>query len=212
VSQCNCRPEFEDILFSLSLTSCHHFVGNYSALTNEASRGYIGDSTSIAQAPMASKSTSQQGEPRTPTEPQTTIAVGATAASNSTSAIDTGPDNNETASDYKSFATLGIAPPEEPQHPANFVAQPPVAPQRRPRSRNVTPQDGPPARDAAAGRKPKYLGGVPVTTYVDCVTAQRNGSNPPRGYPKPDEWKPGAEHQAIAIFKILSKAPPPCLR
>lgn len=161
---------------------------------------------------MASKSTSQQSELRSSTEPQTPIAVGATATSNSTSAIDTRPDDNDPASDDNPFATLDITPPEEPQSPANFVAQPPVAPQRRPRSRNVTPQDGPPARDAAAGRKPKYLGGVPVTTYVDCVTAQRNGSQPPRGYPKPDEWKPGAEHKAIAIFKILSKAPPPCLR
>lgn len=118
-------------------------------------------------------------------------------------------ENKKSESTYQTLKSLGVPPPGAPQKPIDNIANPPNAPQRRRRSHNVTPQDAAPARAAAAGKKPKYLGGYPITNYVDCITAQRNGIQPPRGYFKPNEWKVGAEHKAIERVKDLSEAPPP---
>jgi hypothetical protein len=128
------------------------------------------------------------------------------------SSVPPGAANPSSTDTYKSFESLGIPPPGEPQKPIDNVAQPPAAPQRRPRSRNVTPQDGRPARAAATGQEPKYLGGKPITTYVDCVAAQRNGQQPPRGYGQSTVWKL-TEHEAIAkLRRQTATLPPPWRR
>lgn len=89
-----------------------------------------------------------------------------------------------------------------------FTIPTPTEPQRRRRSRNVNEQDRRIVYAIRTGTEVRLLG-AKSTTYVDCVRLLRDGSDPPPGYHKPDQWKPGAEIEHIAKVKKLSQGLPP---